>query len=48
MADDSGSSSIIDEDGRLFGLINIVDALVLLLVVAVVVAGVALLTGGKY
>lgn len=47
MADDSESSSVIDDDGRLFGLINIVDALVLLLAVAVVVAGVALLTGGN-
>lgn len=33
---------IIDEQGRLFGLVNVIDALVVLLVVAVVVAGVAL------
>lgn len=46
MADDSRLSSLIDDDGRLFGLVNIVDALVFLLVLAVLVAGIALLTGG--
>ena len=34
---------LIDEDGRLFGLVNVIDALVVLLVLAVVVAGFALL-----
>jgi hypothetical protein len=38
----SDSGVIIDEDGRLFGLINIVDTLVILLVIAIAVAGVAL------
>lgn len=33
---------VIDEQGRLFGLVNVIDALVVLLVAAVVVAGVAL------
>lgn len=33
---------IIDEEGRLFGLVNVVDALVVLLAAGVVVAGVAL------
>lgn len=33
---------LVDERGRLFGLVNVIDALVVLLVVAVVVAGVAL------
>ena len=37
---------IIDDEGRLFGAVNIIDALVVLLVLAVVVAGVALVTGG--
>jgi hypothetical protein len=37
---------IIDEEGRLFGAVNIIDALVVLFVLAVVVAGVALVTGG--
>lgn len=32
---------IIDENGRLFGVINVIDALAILLVVAVVVAGIA-------
>lgn len=36
----------IDEKGRLFGVVNVVDALVVLVVLAMVVAGVALLTGG--
>ncbi|WP_136689067.1 DUF4330 family protein [Halorhabdus amylolytica] len=34
---------VIDEDGRLFGLVNVIDALVVLLVLAVAVAGFALL-----
>ena len=43
-AEDGGSSSrFLDENGRLFGLINVVDALAILLVIAIVVAGVALL-----
>lgn len=33
---------LIDEDGRIVGLVNVIDALVVLLVLAVVVAGVAL------
>lgn len=33
---------ILDDDGRLFGVVNIIDALVILLVVAVVAAGAAL------
>ncbi|ELZ23703.1 hypothetical protein C475_15568 [Halosimplex carlsbadense 2-9-1] len=37
---------IIDEEGRLFGTVNVVDALVVLLVLAVGVAGVALVAGG--
>lgn len=34
----------IDQEGRVFGLVNVIDALVVLLVVAIVVAGVALVT----
>lgn len=37
---------LIDERGRLFGAVNVIDALVVLLVLAVVVAGVALVMGG--
>jgi len=33
---------LIDEHGRLFGLVNVIDALVVLLVAAIVIAGVAL------
>ncbi|MFB6179948.1 MAG: DUF4330 family protein [Halorientalis sp.] len=36
---------VIDEDGRLFGLVNIVDLLVVLVVVAMVAAGWTLLSG---
>ena len=36
---------LIDENGRLFGLVNIIDLLVVLLVVAMVVAGFALVSG---
>lgn len=35
---------LIDDDGRLFGVVNIIDALVVLLVLAVAVAGIALVT----
>lgn len=42
MSDESGRS-LIDEDGRLFGLVNVIDALVVLLFLAVLVAGVVLL-----
>jgi len=42
MSDESGRS-LIDEEGRLFGLVNIIDLLVVLLFLAVVVAGVVLL-----
>jgi hypothetical protein len=38
---DSRSSALLDEDGNLFGLVNVVDALAVLLVIAVVVAGAA-------
>ncbi|EMA47126.1 DUF4330 family protein [Halobiforma nitratireducens] len=38
---------LIDEDGNLFGVVNVIDALVVLLLLAVVVAGVALVTGGE-
>ncbi|MCU4800382.1 DUF4330 family protein [Halobacteria archaeon HArc-gm2] len=38
---------ILDEKGRLFGVVNVVDALVVLLVLAVVAAGVALVVGGQ-
>ncbi|WP_136715882.1 DUF4330 family protein [Halorientalis salina] len=38
--------ALIDEDGRLFGLVNIVDLLVVLVVVAMVAAGWALVAGG--
>lgn len=37
---------VIDEEGRLFGVVNVVDAVALLLVVAVVVAGASLVLGG--
>lgn len=45
MTDDDGRA-IIDDEGRLFGAVNIIDVLVVLFVVAVVVAGVALVFGG--
>jgi len=38
---------IIDEEGRLFGTINVVDALVVLVVLAVAIAGIALVAGGE-
>jgi hypothetical protein len=37
---------LIDEDGNLFGVVNVIDALAVLLVVAVVVAGAALVFSG--
>jgi hypothetical protein len=37
---------VIDDEGRLFGAVNVIDALVVLVVLAVAVAGVALVTGG--
>ena len=43
MAAESGESRIIDDEGKLFGLINVVDALVVLVVLAIVVAGIALI-----
>ena len=43
MAAESGESRIIDDEGQLFGLINVVDALVVLIVLAIVVAGIALI-----
>jgi hypothetical protein len=36
---------IVDEDGRVFGVVNVVDLLVVLLIVAVVATGVALVLG---
>jgi hypothetical protein len=45
MADDSRLSSVLDEEGRLFGLVNVIDALVVLLFLAVVIAGFALVAG---
>jgi len=43
MTDEAGSDKtpIIDSEGNLFGIINIIDALVILLVIAVVIAGLA-------
>ncbi|MEF8783819.1 MAG: DUF4330 domain-containing protein [Haloarculaceae archaeon] len=38
---------VIDDEGRLFGTVNVVDALAVLLVLAVLVAGVALVFGGS-
>jgi hypothetical protein len=37
---------IIDEDGRLFGVVNVIDALVLLLVLALLTVGTAFVLGG--
>lgn len=37
---------VLDDEGRLFGLVNVIDALVVLFAVAVVVAGAALVFGG--
>ncbi|ELY95683.1 hypothetical protein C483_01019 [Natrialba hulunbeirensis JCM 10989] len=37
--------ALIDEDGNIFGVVNVVDALVILMVLAVVVAGAALVLG---
>ena len=42
MADDSRLSSVIDDDGQLFGLINVIDAVVLGLVLVLLAAGVLL------
>ena len=39
---DGDGRSLIDDEGRIFGLVNIVDVLVVLFVAAVVVAGAAL------
>ena len=41
------SVELIDKNGRLFGRINIIDVLVLLLIGAVVVAGAAFVLGGS-
>jgi hypothetical protein len=38
---------VIDDEGRLFGTVNVVDALAVLLVLAVLVAGAALVVGGS-
>jgi len=37
--------ALVDEDGDLFGLVNVVDALVALLVIALLVAGIAFVAG---
>ena len=48
MADDSRLSAVIDDDGQLFGLINVIDALVVLFVIAIIGAGIALVgVGGE-
>ena len=47
MADDSDGRSFLDDEGRIFGLVNVIDILVVLLVIAVVAAGAALLLGGS-
>jgi hypothetical protein len=46
MADDSRLSSVLDDEGRLFGVVNVIDALVVLVVIALLIAGFALLTPG--
>jgi len=46
MADDSRLSAVIDDEGRLFGVVNVIDVLVILLVFAMVAAGLALVGGG--
>lgn len=40
------TDGILDDEGKLFGAVNVVDALVLLLVLAVLVAGAGLVLGG--
>lgn len=45
MASDTNMDGLIDDEGNLLGLVNVVDALVLLLVLAVLVAGVGLVFG---
>jgi hypothetical protein len=42
----SGQMDILDEQGRIFGRVNIIDALVVLFALAVIVAGAALVFGG--
>lgn len=39
--------ALIDDEGRIFGVVNVIDALVVLFVIAVVVAGAALVFGGN-
>ncbi|MCU4975005.1 DUF4330 domain-containing protein [Halobacteria archaeon AArc-m2/3/4] len=39
MADDSRLSSVVDDNGQLFGLINVIDAAVLLLAILILAAG---------
>lgn len=46
MAAEDRLSSVIDEEGRLFGVVNVIDALVVLLVVAVLLAGAAFVFAG--
>ena len=42
----ASADGLIDDEGNLLGVVNVVDALVVLLVVAVAIAGVALVLGG--
>jgi len=42
----SVAMEVLDEEGRLFGAVNVVDALVVLFAVAVILAGAALVFGG--
>ena len=45
MANESRLSMVIDDDGRLFGVVNVIDALVILLVAAVLIAGAVFIFG---
>jgi hypothetical protein len=45
-AEDGTSVQLIDDQGNLFGIVNVVDALVVLIVLAVVAAGVSLIMAG--
>ena len=45
--EDAESVELIDDEGNLFGVVNVIDALVVLLTLAVVVAGLSLVFGGS-
>lgn len=47
MAAPTDAAGLVDDEGNLFGVVNVVDALALLLAVAVIVAGVGLVLGGS-